>query len=221
MTKKRFRRLLTATLFILAFTSFVRIYRVSEISMNYTLVDGDLVVVDNFSAGIHIPSFHIYIDRHIYSNEEGIHRGDILAFRHPLEHRLYLKRCVALPGDSLFQKNKSLYLQIESDSSKTRDYASRYSIPAVVVDGEYWLENPYEPFYDIVHDDRVYGPKELIDYPLVKLPPHMYFFMGDFRDNSTDSRFFGPVPYERIYYKVRYILKLSRGLESLASIKNF
>lgn len=106
-------KIVVPLLALFAATAFVRIYEVTDISMNYTLVEGDYVIVDNFSAGIHVPSWLFYIDAHIYSREEGIDRGDLLAFRHQLEKRLYLKRCIALPGDRLFLRKKNLYLQLK------------------------------------------------------------------------------------------------------------
>ncbi|WP_457605225.1 signal peptidase I [Nitratifractor sp.] len=209
------------SLFVFLFLalSLVRPYRVSDISMNYSLIDGDLVWVENLTAGIHVPSWGFYIDRHLWSREEGIHRGDILAFRHPLDRRLYLKRCVALPGDRLFEKHKDFYLQIGGDSARTAEYADRFGLERVSIDGEWWLKNPYTRFYSVVHNARVVGPRELIDYPVTTVPPHRYFMMGDYRDNSTDSRFFGPVPYDFIYYRVFAVWQKSRSLEELGAIR--
>ncbi len=202
-------------------TIFVRTYKISDISMNYSLMDGDIVVVDNFSIGIHIPSYFFYIDKHIWSNEKAIKRGDILVFRHPLDKRLYIKRCVALPNDKIFQENKNFYLQIDSNSTKTFEYANRYELNLVKIDDKWWIKNPYMSIYPVNHDKRVIGPQMLLNYPQMKIPPHSYFFMGDFRDNSTDSRFFGPVPYDYIYYKVRFIIKPARDLETLASTPHY
>ncbi len=215
------RRNLSILLFLILLLSFIRIYKISENSMNYSLIAGDIVIVDNFSVGIHIPSFFFYIDKHIYSNEKGIHRGDLLAFRHPLDKRLYIKRCIALPKDTLFEHNKNLYLQIESNSTATLYFAIKNALKTIKRDDGYWLVNPYRKYYDIVHDSRVYAPRELIDYPKTTLAPHEYFMMGDFRDNSTDSRFFGAVNYDYIYYKVRYIIKKSYSLKNLSKLKEF
>ncbi len=200
---------------------FIRIYKISDISMNYSLMDGDIVIAENFSAGIHMPSFFSYHKGHLLSNEQGIKRGDLMAFKHPLDNRLYLKRCVALPGDSIFQEQKNLYLQIDSNQTKTVDFAKRYRIEVEKRGEMYWLKNPYSRFYTVNHTDDVIGPPELIDYPKTLIPEHHFFFMGDFRDNSTDSRFFGPVHYENIYYKIWFVISRTQNLQELGSIKQY
>ncbi len=221
LLKKRIKFTLLLIGVALVILSFVRPYRVSDISMNYALMDGDLVWVENLTAGIHAPSFFFYVDRHLWKHESGVRRGEIYAFRHPLDRRLYLKRCVALPGDRIFEKNKNFYLQLGGDSQRTRAFAGEYHLPIVQNALGWWLVNPYMHYYPVVHSPTVVGPKELIDYPVTTIPPHHYFFMGDFRDNSTDSRFFGPVPYRYIYYRVFEIWKRSRGLRDLATVDHF
>lgn len=100
------------------------------------LMDGDYVIVENVSAGIHVPSFFGYINAHLYDHPTGIKRGDILVFKHPLDERLYIKRCAALPGDSVMQWNKIFYLQIGSDENLTRRYAMKYSLKIATVEGQ-------------------------------------------------------------------------------------
>jgi signal peptidase I len=128
---------------------------------------------------------------------------------------------VALPGDKIFQEDKNFYLQIEANQQKTIEFSKKYKIKLAQKFQEYWLENPYTYFYKITHSGLVIGPKELIDYPVTVIPEHQYFFMGDLRDNSTDSRYFGPVAYQNIYYKVWFVIGKSSTLKALASIEQF
>jgi signal peptidase I len=216
------RKTLFFVLFLLLiFFMFIRIYKVSDISMNYSLMDGDLVIAENLTAGVHTPSLFSYVKGHLMSREQGIRRGDLMTFKHPLDDRLYLKRVVALPGDRIFQEEKNFYLQIDANRTKTIDFARRYRIGLEKKAQEYWLKNPYTRFYHISHSDEVCGPEMLIDYPVTVIPEHHYFFMGDFRDNSTDSRFFGPVQYDNIYYKIRIIISRSQYLEERADVKQY
>ncbi len=201
------------------FFSLIRVYKIYEISMNYTLMEDDLVIVENFSAGVHIPSWFFYMKGHIFSYEEGIHRGDLMVFKHPLDNRLYVKRVTALAGDSIFEKDKDFYLQIDSNQTKTLLYAKEHKLDLQQIDGEFWLKNPYSKLFHITHEETVVGPQEIINYPKTKIKAHHYFFMGDYRDNSSDSRYFGQVPYDQIYYKVVKIIQSPKNLQERANLK--
>jgi signal peptidase I len=218
--KKRVKIYGGMTAAALLILSFVRPYRVSDISMNFSLIEGDIVWVENLTAGVHVPGFFFYMDRHLLKREEGIRRGDILAFRHPMDRHLYLKRCVALPGDRVMQRKKRFYLQIGADSRRTYRYGKLRGLPLEKIAGEWWLAEPYRRLYAVAHNPAVVGPKELIDYPATTVPAHRYFLMGDYRDNSTDSRFFGPVPYRYIYYRVFAVWQAIRDMESLTAISH-
>ncbi|MDM5262949.1 signal peptidase I [Sulfurovum sp. XTW-4] len=206
-------------LFLTILFSFIRIYQVEDISMHPALIDGDYVIVENISAGVQIPSFFGYFDKHIYEHPQGISRGDILVFKHPIDNRLYIKRCVALPGDSVMQKNKIFYLQIATDENLTRQYAKKHLLKTIQLDGEIWIQAPYATYYTITHFDNIVGPKFLFTYPKTKITDKHYFMLGDLRDNSTDSRFFHAVAYDAIYYKLWLRIEASRNIDKLSSIK--
>ena len=180
---------------------FFRIYRIDGTSMNYGLVDGDIVIsTTRFSS---------------------IKRGELFVIQHPLdpEGRLYIKRCTAIPKDRFFEERRMFYLQLEGDSSLTQKVANAHALPFVRTKEGYFLKEPYAKFYGVVHDWNLLVPPELTHLPVTEVEPEHYLMLGDFRDNSADSRFFGAVPKGWIRSKVIYILKTPRSWEELLSIK--
>ena len=178
-----------------------RIYKIDGTSMNYGLVEGDIVLSK----------------RRI----DTIARGDLLVIRHPLDPkgRLYIKRCAALPGDRFFEKARSFYLQLKGDSEYTRRFAIGHRLTVVKTPHGYFIKEPYRRYYGVVHDWGLLVPKELERLPLQTVPQGHYLMLGDFRDNSADSRFFGAVPRKWIVSKVFLILKKPHSWEYLLDIK--
>ncbi|SFV52439.1 Signal peptidase I [hydrothermal vent metagenome] len=189
--------LLTAA--ILFYT--LRFYKIDGTSMNYSLVEGDFVLTYRL--------FHT------------IKRGDILVIKHPLDPkgRLYIKRCAALPGDRFFQKKRSFYLQIDGNSDKTKALGLSHDLEVVQTKEGYFLKDPYEKYYDVVHNWRLIVPSVLTKLPVTTVQDDHYYMLGDYRDNSADSRFFGAVPRNWIYSKVICILKKPRDWETLINIE--
>ena len=178
-----------------------RLYRIDGTSMNYGLLEGDRVLcIRHFDA---------------------IERGDLLVADHAggRQKQLFIKRCAALPGDRFFQKDRSFYLQVGGDSQATRQLARSYDLEAVSTREGYFIKDPYLKYYGVVHNWRLEGPKVLTTIPMRTVEPGHYYLLGDYRDNSEDSRFFGAVPRERIYSKVIYILKKPKGWTDLLRIK--
>jgi len=179
----------------------IRIYKIDGRSMNYGLIEGDMVLT--------------------YRQFDTIDRGDMLVMKHPLdpEDRLYLKRCAALPGDKFFQKERSFYLQIEGNSIKTKHLALSHDLQAVSTQYGYFIKDPYLKYYGVVHNWRLQVPKELTKLPLTTVSPDHYLMLGDFRDNSADSRFFGAVPRKWIFSKIIYVFKKPGNWMTLINIK--
>lgn len=127
---------------------------------------------------------HILVDKVAYSHSFGlldgfmfpqleIKRGMIVTFKSPVDlEKEYVKRVIGLPGDTIKIVNKKVFLNGEP------------------------LDEPYTFFKDPVtrHSYRD-------NFPEVDVPPNMYFCMGDNRDNSSDSRYWGFVPAEYIIGK--------------------
>jgi len=181
--------------------STLRIYKIEGTSMNYGLTDGDIVLNSRYFLSVK--------------------RGELFAIKHPNdpENRLYIKRCTALPEDSFFQKNRSFYLQVESNSTKTKALALSYDLQLVETRYGYFLKDPYRKYYGVVHNWNLKVPKVLKELPLQKVDTGHYMMMGDFRDNSADSRFFGAVPRSWITSKVICIMKKPKTWISLIKIK--
>ena len=180
---------------------FFHVYKIDGTSMNYGLVDGDIV-----------------LSKHYF---DSINRGDLLVVRHPQdpEMRLYIKRCAALPSDRFFQNERSFFLQIKGDSDKTYQLAQTHDLEAISTKEGYFIKDPYLKYYAVVHNWRLKVPKVLTELPVTTVSADHYFMLGDYRDNSADSRFFGAVPYEWVRSKVIYIFKKPRDWMMLINIK--
>jgi len=137
------------------------------------------------------------------------------------KHRLYIKRCLAVGGDVIFQKKRAFYLQLEGNSTKTYNYAKKYTLTYTLTPSGYFLKDPYVHYYAVTHNKALEVPKELESYPVTKIKPNHYFVAGDYRDNSTDSRFYDAVPQKWLQSKVIYILKKPHSWEELIKIREY
>jgi len=178
-----------------------RIYRIEGTSMNYGLIEGDIVLCER--------------------QVDTINRGDMLVVKYPRDPkgRLYIKRCAALPGDRFFQKARYFYLQINGDSSKTYQLALRYDLDIVSTKDGYFIKNPYVKYYGVVHNRNLIVPEVLTTLTMTTVEPDHYYMLGDYRDNSDDSRFFGAVPRDWVMSKVIYVLKKPKEWMTLLEIK--
>jgi signal peptidase I len=169
--------------------------------MNYGLIEGDVVVaVTRFGT---------------------IERGDLLVIRHPEDpqHRLYVKRCVALPGDRYFIRDRRLYLQLEHNATLTARTALQYGLETVTTPEGVYLKEPLSAYYGIVHNPNLTLPKTMTDHTSETIPKEHYYTMGDYRDNSADSRIYGPVPRSWITARIVAILKWPRSWQELIAIE--
>jgi signal peptidase I len=105
-----------------------------------------------------------------------VRRGDVVVFKFPQDpSRDFIKRCVGLPGDEITIRDKVIYV----NGQKVDDDAYTYRTDPRVYPRSVFLDNSYR-------DRDNFGP--------FSVPEDQYFFLGDNRDNSNDSRFWGPVP---------------------------
>lgn len=186
-------------------------------SMKNTLLIGDHLFVKKFAYGVptpHIPWLEIPIlpdsdnDGHLIEGPKP-KRGDIVIFRYPINEKIhYVKRCVAVGGDYLFVYNKDLYLHPHEGDEFIKQNYPKENI--VNIDGVLWVKNPYRIDHPGIHndpeviDDGRY-PQEIFNFGPIVVPKGEFFMMGDNRDHSNDSRFWGSVPYRLIVGKPWFI----------------
>ncbi len=170
---------LAVVLFLIIRTFLVHTFVIISGSMEDTLLVGDLLLVNRAAVGSRVPGTSIRIPG--YSS---VKRGDILVFDPPHEENMKLvKRLIGLPGDTLEMKNKVLYL---NGVPQDEPYVKHQSIPD---DTSPWMS--WQSAY--VLEDSIHGPyRPTRDNwgPLV-IPPDRYFMLGDNRDTSLDSRYWG------------------------------
>ena len=179
-------------------------------SMKNSLLVGDMLFVKKFAYGIPtptIPWLEVKVLPDFNGNGHLIvgdkpKKGDIVVFRFPGDNKTYyVKRCVATGGDILFLQDKSLFLHPKEGNEFVKDNFKNFTI--VEVDGRLFIKDPYRKEHPGIHNDpnklRTNTPyRQLFDMPLIQIPQDEYFMMGDNRDHSNDSRFWGTVPFKNI-----------------------
>jgi signal peptidase I len=187
-------------------------FKIPSGSMMPTLLVGDLILVNKFSYGVRLPVVHTKI-----LDTGSPKPGDVMVFRYPKDVSFdYIKRVVAVPGDTISYVNKKLTINgkeiIAKDDGEffdtdRREYSRQY------------LETIGDNLHKVLTDQEKSAPilgldpfpmKENCSYPApgavtCKVPDGHYFMMGDNRDNSLDSRFWGFVPESHIVGKAFFV----------------
>jgi signal peptidase I len=181
VAREYYEAILVAFLLALFVRTFVfENFKIPSGSMEDNLLIGDHLVVNKF-----IYSPHFDTSLHSALPYRGPRRGDVVVFKFPEDPRRdFIKRCVALPGDTVEIRDKQLYL---NGVPQEEPYA-------VYKDPQTWSDSPSVPPSRRLRDQ--FGP--------IVVPPDSVFCLGDNRDNSLDSRFWGPVPMS--YLKGRAVL---------------
>lgn len=168
-------------------------FRIPSGSLEPTLTKGDFIVVNKYDYGVRLPVLH----KKIFGDGEP-QRGDIIVFRWPPNTSYdFIKRVIGVPGDHIKYINKELYVngtkiaQTDLGKSETADEI-----------GDRWVANKKsEDLLGVKHDIYLDPLKTSQDYQDIVVPEGMYFVMGDNRDNSADSRYWGFVPDKNIIGK--------------------
>ncbi len=164
-------------------------FRIPSGSMLPSLYIGDFILVNKFAYGIRVP----VINKKIIDLDEP-ERGDVVVFRYPRDPNLdYIKRVIGLPGDIIAYYNKVLYV---NGKPVAREFTGQYQGPGQTFANEY-----VEKLGDTEHSMLLLPARPNALQGEYIVPEGMYFCMGDNRDNSNDSRVWGPVPEENLLGK--------------------
>jgi len=185
---------------VLAFRSmFYEPFKIPSGSMIPTLLIGDFILVDKFAYGFKVPFSDWFSDPVYITGPSKPQRGDVIVFKYPKDESLnYIKRVIGLPGDTVEVIEKVVYVNDKP-------------IEAIEFDGKEIMEDMDDKFkrYNFKffktktgeHDHVSQVDVDNIWYPSfnkVKVPEGQYFVMGDNRDFSQDSRYWGFVPFANI-----------------------
>jgi signal peptidase I len=190
--RKEFRPLLiTALVVFAARSSFADWNTVPTGSMKPTILEGDRVFVNKLAYDLKVPFTTLHL-----AEWSAPHRGDIVVFYSPKDGTRLVKRTVGLPGDTVELRNDQLIIngaavayqpiaeELLGDVSQTDRANSVYASEQLPGRAHLVAAIP------AVSAMRNFGP--------ITVPANSYFMMGDNRDNSFDSRYFGAVPRNRI-----------------------
>jgi signal peptidase I len=187
-------------------------FKIPSGSMIPTLLVGDLILVSKFHYGVRLP----VINKKIIDNN-AVQRGDVMVFRYPVDPRLdYIKRVVGLPGDEITYVNQILSVngqpvtvvaQGEFYDEDSLRYSPQFSEKLGNVEHRILVEPRRQAYYG--PDPKTFPNAQNCRYSpegvSCKVPAGHYFMMGDNRDNSQDSRFWGFVPDENIVGKAFFV----------------
>ncbi len=187
-------------LLVLVIRSFIaEPFRIPSSSMVPTLHVGDFILVNKFSYGIRLPVLHTKV----FDTGEP-ERGEVVVFRYPKkpEDREkpdvdYIKRVVGLPGDRVGYFDKTIFINGEAVGQESREKGSELLHLTQ-------SELRFEHLGDDGHFILVDTDKRPVEGEMV-VPDGHYFVMGDNRDNSNDSRYWGTVPEQNLVGKAFFI----------------
>ncbi len=204
-------------------------FKIPSGSMMPTLMIGDLILVNKFHYGVRLPVINRkIIDIH---NPE---RGDVMVFRFPKDPSTdFIKRVIGLPGDEVMFRDQKLYINGEPAKLEAapppgfydedaRAYTPLFEEKLGTMQHKILINPQSAPFWKSQEGSQ-FPFRENCRYSdnsvTCKVPPGHYFMMGDNRDNSLDSRYWGFVPDENIVGKAFFIWMNFGDLKRIGSFR--
>jgi len=209
-------------------------FKIPSGSMIPTLWVGDLILVNKFHYGVRLPVINTQI-----TAGEPVRRGDVMVFRYPPKPSLdYIKRVVGVPGDEVAYLNKQLTINdqpvpkaslpdfFEEDSlSYIKQFQETFPVgasPSEMTNTKAvrLLNNAERPAFIAGTEDFPFKNQcsYSVEGVVCKVPPGHFFMMGDNRDNSLDSRYWGFVPEANIVGKAILVWMNFSSLKRIGAI---
>jgi signal peptidase I len=184
-------------LIVLLLRSFlVEPFRIPSGSMMPTLLVGDFILVNKFAYGIRLPVIYTKI----FDIGEA-ERGDIVVFRYPKQSSVdYIKRVIGLPGDKIAYYNKRLHINGKPIKQVSLGRYQGVGQGSDMTGAIHFLEQ----LPNVEHSILVRKGQPTVE-DVYQVPKGQYFVMGDNRDNSNDSRYWGFVPEQNLVGKAFFI----------------
>lgn len=180
-------------LLVLLLRSFIfEPFRIPSGSMLPTLEIGDFILVNKFTYGLRLPITHTKV---VKMNDPKT--GDVIVFRYPKNPKLdYIKRVIGMPGDTVEWRDKELFINGAPVQNRPIGDYNAVDQDNRVTPTNRSQETLKDVQHDILHWSATNSPMGK-----VVVPAGHYFVMGDNRDMSNDSRYWGLVPEENIVGK--------------------
>ncbi|RDI42695.1 signal peptidase I [Aquicella lusitana] len=168
-------------------------FRIPSGSLEPTLLMGDFILVNKYDYGVRLPVVH----KKLFGEGKPA-RGDIIVFRWPPNPSVdFIKRVIGLPGDKISYINKELFVNGEK--------VPQEMLTSSIFEDENGeareAQEKQENLLGVKHKIFIDPKKSSRDYYNIVVPEDMYFVMGDNRDDSADSRYWGFVPDKNIVGK--------------------
>ena len=198
-------------------------FKIPSGSMIPTLLVGDLILVNKFTYGVRLPVINKKI-----TEGQAVARGDVIVFRYPPQPSLdYIKRVVGLPGDKVEYLNKRL--RINGQEVPTEALPDFFDTDAMRYFQQFeerlgpqphrLLNTPGIAGY--IQGASDFAGRDQCTYSVegvtCTVPPGQYFVMGDNRDNSLDSRYWGFVPDENLVGRAFFVWMNFGNLKRIGS----
>ncbi|WMY09212.1 signal peptidase I [Paraburkholderia phenoliruptrix] len=200
-------------------------FKIPSGSMVPTLLVGDFILVNKFDYGIRLPITNTKL-----TEGRPLERGDVVVFRYPKDESVdYIKRVIGLPGDTVAYQDKQLTINGKPvPETPLPDYLDEERLGYAKqfeenLDGRKnaILNNPAVPPFIVGAEDYPYRDNCTYNARgvICKVPPGNYFMMGDNRDNSADSRYWGFAPDKNIVGRAFFIWMNFSNLKRIGSFQ--